>query len=258
MFMGLIIPGHILLPDKRGNVTKTHEGYHSTTYTQELGWPSLKTRREYFSLVLLYKMTNGLTPAYLQSLLPPKQGHHSRYPSRRRFNFIPIRTNKVKYYKSFFPATVRSWNNLDDNMKQLPIPGHFKNVLKNSLFPKHVKYFSHCKGAAAVNHTRMRLGLGHLRQQLHTHHIVETPYCLHSCCHQKPESTDHYLLQCPKYAASRELLLRGLGPTVDRLGINTSSDLINLLLNGHQDLSFQENINLLVSVQLYIKNTGRF
>ena len=94
--------------------------------------------------------------------------------------------------------------------------------------------FSHCKGAAAVNHTRMRLGLSHLRQQLHTHHIVETPYCLHSCCHQQPESTDHYLLQCPKYAASRELLLRGLGPTVDRLGINTSSDLINLLLNGHR------------------------
>ena len=51
---------------------------------------------------------------------------------------------------------------------------------------------------------------------------------------------------------------------------NTTSDLINLLLNGHQDLSFQDNINLLDQYKcilktqyiylktIYIKNTGKF
>ena len=100
------------------------------------------------------------TNASISTISPTtKTGTPQQIPQSNNFNFIPIRVNKVKYYKSFLPATVRSWNNLDDNMKQLPIPGHFKNALKNSLFPKHVKYFSHCKGAAAVNHTRMRLGL---------------------------------------------------------------------------------------------------
>ena len=81
--------------------TRVFNRTSTTKLLKELGWPSLKTRREYFSLVLLYKMTNGLTPAYLQSLLPPKQGHHSRSPGRRSFNFIPIRVNKVKYIYSF-------------------------------------------------------------------------------------------------------------------------------------------------------------
>ena len=162
------------------------------------------------------------------------------------------------YYKSFVPASVRAWNQLGNNIKQLPILGHFKNALKRQMFSKKIKHFSQCKGKAAINHTRMRLGLSHLRQHLHSHHIIESPYCPNSCWDRLAEGTEHYFLHCPQYAASRDQMLGGLGPTVDKLGVNRNIEIVKLILNGHSELSFAENISLLRTVQQFINNTGRF
>ena len=104
----------------------------------------------------------------------------------------------------------------------------------------------------------MRLGLSHLRQQLHSYHIIDSPYCLGSNCHRQPESTEHYFLHCLLYAASRNEMIRGLGLTVARLGINTNSQLVKLMLNGHKELSISENITLQNFVQIFINSTGRF
>ena len=49
----------------------------------ELGCARLEEMRMYFSLILLYEMANGLTPGYITSLLPNRQGANSRYPTRR-------------------------------------------------------------------------------------------------------------------------------------------------------------------------------
>ena len=38
----------------------------------ELGWPTLECRRNYSSLVQLYKIRHGLTPRYLHSILPQR------------------------------------------------------------------------------------------------------------------------------------------------------------------------------------------
>ena len=225
---------------------------------QELGWPTLISRRQYFSLVQFYKMGKGLTPQYLQSILPPRAGSYSRYPTRQAANFIPVRTKRAKYYKFFLPATTRKWNILDDAIKELPTLGHFKNALKKSMFPKKVKLYSQFKGSASINHTRMRLGLSHLKEQLYSYHIIDSPFCPNICCDRQPESAEHYLLECPHYAASREQMFGVVGPTADELGINKSIDLVNLLLRGHSGISLGDNKTLFTFVQQYIKNTQRF
>ena len=114
------------------------------------------------------KMANGFAPACLQSLLPPRQGHHSNYSSRREHSFISVRANTNKLYNSFIPAAVRKWNSLDTTLKSIHTIGSFKNALRQSMFIKSVGYFSRCKGKAAVAHTctRIRLGLSPLRYQL--------------------------------------------------------------------------------------------
>jgi len=53
-------------------------------------------------------------------------------------------------------------------------------------------------------------------------------------------------------------MIRGLGLTVARLGINTNSQLVKLMLNGHEELSISENITLQNFVQIFINSTGRF
>ena len=219
---------------------------------EELGWASLESRRTYYSVLQIYKMAHRLSPDYLTSLLPPRQRH------RRTTDFTPIKCNTSKYQHSFIPAGIQQWNSLSVQLKTATSISSFKHCLKSEMFPTKVKHYSLGKGRSNINHTRMRLGLSHLRQQLHSHHIIPSPFCLNPNCDQKPETTQHYLLECPKYAAERQRLLEALEPYTDRTGINTLTKLTKFMLYGHIDLTTNENQEIFRIVQHFIIITNRF
>ena len=76
----------------------------------ETKWKTLQKRRTEDKLCQLYKMINGLTPAYLQQLIPERVQQLSRYPLRNSQNFsLPV-SRTVTYYTSFLPSTIRDWN----------------------------------------------------------------------------------------------------------------------------------------------------
>ena len=50
----------------------------------ELGWPTLARRRQYYKLILFYKMANRLTPAYLSDLVPLDAVHPTFHLRNRR------------------------------------------------------------------------------------------------------------------------------------------------------------------------------
>ena len=79
-------------------------------------------------------------------------------------------------------------------------------------------------------------------------------------CRREPETVIHYLLECPKYAGSRDEMLRVLWPTVDKFDLDINNKLIisRLQLEGHENLTKEENIDVFRIVQKYIKATGRF
>ncbi len=224
---------------------------------EELGWPTLETRRSYFALLQIYKMKKGLTPTYLQSILPPRQGEYGHYPTRRCEDFVPPMTRTAKYHKSFIPATVRKWNDLDENLKIKPTVESFKSALKKKMLIKKPKHLSYGKDKWAITHTRMRLGMSPLNQHLHSIHVVPTDRCPHC---GEVETTTHLLLRCDKYAASRDVMMGVIGQTVDRLGIDRLNyiEMNILLLNGHIRLTLKENLHLFENVEIYLKNTRRF
>lgn len=192
----------------------------TTRLLDELGWSTLETRRNYYNLLQIYKMEHQLCPAYLTSLLPPKQGH------RRVTDFRPVRCNTSKFQHSFLPAATRQWNALPNELKTAGTISTFKNGLKKKMFREKVKYYSMSKGKTSIQHTRMRLGLSHLRHQLYTYYIIPSPECLNTNCNQTPETPQHYFLACPKYAASRQRLMEGLTPIADRLDLHTHTHTI--------------------------------
>jgi hypothetical protein len=55
-------------------------------------------------------------------------------------------------------------------------------------------------------------------------------------------------------------MVRGLGPTVDKLDLDKNNKLIisRLQIEGHENLMKEENIEVFRIVQKYIKATGRF
>ena len=131
-------------------------------------------------------------------------------------------------------------------------------LLKKKLFPTRSQYISKGKGKSSINHTRMRLGLSHLRQQLHSFHIIDSPYCLH--CPNQLETVTHYLLNCPQYTDTRLKMMTDIGETVAGHGMDIENHrtLINILLNGNDQLSEYENLQIFNIVQRFIGSTQRF
>lgn len=151
----------------------------------EVGWPTLETRRNYNSLILMYKMSHNMTPPYLSNLLPLRQGRH--HQTRHEETFIPIRARTEKYNKSVIPATIRRWNALDAKIRTSPTISRFKHNLKKYMFTTRPEYLSRVRGRASIQHTRLRLGLSPLKQHLFSHGIIPSPFC--EKCTQRAEET---------------------------------------------------------------------
>ena len=92
-----------------------------------LEWDSLERRRQAASLVLLYKMRNGIvavdTEQFVSEALP--SGTRSYHPCK--YQRVPARTQL--YANSFVPRSVRWWNSLPGDILLSPSVEVFKNAV---------------------------------------------------------------------------------------------------------------------------------
>ncbi len=88
---------------------------------------------------------------------------------------------------------IRKWNGLSTIIRELPTIGSFKGALRTQMFPKPMSHLNKTYGKESVAHTRMRLGLNHLKQQLYSHHIIDSPNC---DCGNGEETATHFLPTC--------------------------------------------------------------
>ena len=76
---------------------------------QSLNWPTLQHHRKRMRLTLLYKSINSLLalkiPSYFIPISTNTRTHH-----HQSYHFTHIRTDA--YMNSFFPRTIREWNDL--------------------------------------------------------------------------------------------------------------------------------------------------
>ena len=84
----------------------THTPGCVTAMVRGISWESLQDRRSIARLSLLFKIHHGLVDVDTSSYLP--QGDSRTQGSR---GFIQERINSEVYYNSFFPQTIREWNN---------------------------------------------------------------------------------------------------------------------------------------------------
>jgi hypothetical protein len=88
---------------------------------KETGWDKLKVRREVKNLTLFYKIYNNLAPEYLSDLIPPTVSETSNYYLRNSQNISQQVNRLALLQQSFFPSTIKLWNTLDLNIRQIPI-----------------------------------------------------------------------------------------------------------------------------------------
>ena len=92
---------------------------------EELGWESLSDRRYSRRLLLLYKIHNNISPRYLIDNMPPLRQVIFRNNNPHKYHVIPC--NTMRYMNSFFPDSIKSWNNIGKFFHQINTIGSFKN-----------------------------------------------------------------------------------------------------------------------------------
>ena len=209
----------------------------------ETGWEKLELRREKHKLIVLYKMINGLVPNYLEELLPPLVQETARYNLRNDLDFRTILTRTKLYYDSVLPSAIRAWNNLSDDVRNLPTLSSFRKAINYDKL-KVPSYYSVGSRMGQILHTRLRLGCSALNGHLFSKNLVSNPSCL---CGDI-ETTHHYLLKCNRYTNERDLHLSNLNCQLST----------NNLLYGVNDYTDKQNEHIFLCVQAYILATNRF
>ena len=101
-----------------------------TSMLSHLSWPTLEQRRNYFKLLMLFKLIHGLVVIPSITLTPIAsltRGHSHRY------YIPPVRTET--YLHSFLPSVIKLWNNLPQSLTEISNIDNFKLQLEHYLYP---------------------------------------------------------------------------------------------------------------------------
>ena len=170
---------------------------------------------------------------------------------------IPFRTDR--YHTSFYPNSVKAWNNIGPGLRGAKSLSIFKKCILNIIRPVKKDTFNihNRKGIRWI--FQLRVGLSPLKSHKMKHNFVDTPVdtCL---CTQNAETTHHFLLECPIFTIHRQELLETIDPILILNDLENISDCnkVHLLLYGHDKFNFTENREVLKATINFISKSGRF
>ena len=169
----------------------------------------MESRRKVNRLTLFCKIIKSLTPPYLRNICNLIPHNTDTYNLRRNNSLLVPFIRKEILSKSFFPKTIREWNNLSLELKEADSINILKEKLKRLYGPnKSKKLYSHGYGWHTVNHCRIRLGLSHLNHHLFRFNIMQSAYCENVTCDDIPETSFHFLLCRARYEPQRRTMLK--------------------------------------------------
>ena len=213
----------------------------------ETGWEPLESRRKRKCLCQMYNIVNNKSPGYLQSLMPPTVANTIGYDLRNSANITVPYTRLNIYQKSFFPATIKLWNELEEGIKVSPNLSIFKRkITENRVISP--KSFSFGDRKCNIIHTKLRHGCSQLNSDLYRVHLLQSPLCE---CGDSIEDVTHFFLHCTNYTELRRNILPRIRSIMADITVEN-------LLYGHSDLSFGENCTIFLLVHKFIKDSHRF
>ena len=215
---------------------------------KECGWTTLSKRRQQHKLSFMYKVNNGIVPSYIQDLIPPLVSEISNYPLRNNRNIsVPFNRTSISQ-KSCIPSSIRLWNSLEDDLKNLStlqtFKKHMTSSFNNSCVPSH---FTIGNRYISILHARLRNNCSNLNNDLFRNHLRDNPLC--DLCGML-EDAIHYFFHCRKFTMERQVFndtVRVFQPLS-----------IDMILCGNFNLNMENNVVLFRAVHRYIHATKRF
>ena len=123
----------------------------------ETGWKPLHSRRRKRKLNMFYKIRNNNAPSYLCDCLLPFERNENVYNLRNQTDYSNPFTRLQLYRNSFFPSSIKFWNNLTPEIRSAPTVSSFKKSLINDVnLLKPSRYYLYGCRVLNVLHTRLR------------------------------------------------------------------------------------------------------
>ena len=119
---------------RAGNHTLTHG--NTKKNLDSLGWPSLETRRARAKLYLLFKAKSNAIELPLDDLVWKVEPPKTRRSSPLKFPILDSTINSHKH--SFFPSTIRLWNNLPELAKTSQSLPDFRFFVERNTLSRHI------------------------------------------------------------------------------------------------------------------------
>ena len=141
---------------------------------------------------------------------------------------------------SFFPSTIKLWNNLNHETRDIPVYISFKNIIKSNYDIQNVRK-SH------ILSTKLRNRCSELNADLFRINLIDSAACSCGC---NMEDAKHFIFICTKYQNERQSLLRSLG--------NFHPITLDTLLFGNDMFNSNDYITIQIAMQKYIIDTKRF
>ena len=222
----------------------------------ELGWESLIDRGNLLSLNIFHKIHRHETRPLIRTCMPKLDIDRQNF-TRSKGGYIPFKYKNDKFNSSFFPNTLKLWNNLSKSIQCKDVD-EFKLCIKNEIKPKSYKHFSYGHKLGNILLARIRVGRSYLNQHKFTIGHSDSPECI---CHFKSESPEHFFLQCFLYSPERQILFDLIEHYVPSFPNLNKKQKLDIILRGI-DIDNPElkhlNKTLTKAVQNFIMSTKRF
>ena len=162
---------------------------------------------------------------------------------------IPCRTSR--FLNSFFPDTIRSWDNIVCEFRNCSSLSKFKSKLLNLIRPPKKSIFGIHDRCGIKLLFQLRVGL--------SHNFLDTPSAISDCAVGK-EDTIHFFTECALFATIRTNLMRSISIilTHNNLEHLSHAELTQLYLYGHTNLGKTLNCLVQQASIKYIHDTKRF
>lgn len=148
---------------------------------------------------------------------------------------------------SFFPSTIRLWNNLDPGIRQSRSAPAFKNSLRKLNDINIPSYYLFGDRKSNILHARLRTNSSTLNDDLFHANLIDFQICH---CGHSIENAFHFFFICNKYIDQRIKWYRELN---DFIPLD-----LQLILHVSHELSKADNEKIFLHTQKYIHDTNRF
>ena len=220
---------------------------------EELGWETIQQRADFLGFTLYHKIHLGQTRPLIRSNMQPRDHNNTRSSG----DYKLFKYKSVKFSKTFFPYFTSKWNNLHKDNKNQTITD-FKNNLKSKLRPKKYKHYSRGYKQNCTLLTRIRLGQSALKSHQFKVGFSDTTQCL---CGHKYETSEHFIILCPRYAEERQTLFDQMLQFVPNFKRLPQKRQFEILIFGYQPDDpelLKINTKIMKFTQSFIQNSKHF